>query len=146
MSASTPPLHAGRRRPGLYACALAVAAAVAASPTRVAAQTLERAARFTITDVADSTFIFATGNVGWVKVGERGMAVDPKRRDALVARFQVLSVERGLATALITGETTPVTQEHVAVLEVPIRPWYASSLFWSGALLGLLAGLFAGSR
>jgi hypothetical protein len=125
---------------------VALALGLAAWPRDAAAQTLERAARFTITAVSDSTFTFAVGSARWVKAGERGMAVDPKRRDALVARFQVLAVGERSATALITGETTPLTPDHVAVLEMPIRPWYSSSLFWSGAVLGLLGGLFVGSR
>ena len=119
---------------------------LASAPRAVRAQVLERTVRLSILEVGDSTFSFDAGNLRWVKPGERGMAVDPKRRDALVARFFVLQVDAGKATALITGETTRLTPEHVVVLEVPIRPWYRSTLFWSGAVLGALGGLIAGSR
>lgn len=133
-------------RPVRHALVLLAVAMLALSPRAASAQMLERTVRLAILEVGDSTFSFDAGNLRWVKPGERGMAVDPKRRDALVARFAVLHVDAGRATALITGETTRLSAEHVVVLEVPIRPWYRSSLFWSGALLGALAGLAAGSR
>ena len=134
--------------PGALRWVLATVAALvvgAAAPTRAPAQMLERTVRFQVAAVGDSTFTFNVGQLRWIKAGTRGMAVDPRRRDALVARFQVLGVDGGLATALITGQTTALTPDHVAVLEVPIRPWYASSLFWAGAILGLLGGAAIGS-
>lgn len=138
-----------RRGPGV-ALRAAVAALVVALfsmvPTRSGAQMFDRAVRFPVTGVGDSTFTFAVGESRWVKVGERGMAVDPRRRDELVARFQVLQVDHGMATALVTGLTTPLTEDHVAILEMPARPWYANSLFWTGALLGLLGGAVLGAR
>lgn len=109
------------------------------------AQVADRTVRLTITEVGDSTFSFDAANLRWIRVGERGMAVDPRRRDALVARFAVLRVENGRATAVITGETTELTAEHLVVMEVPIRPWYRSSLFWGGAVMGTLLGALAGS-
>lgn len=130
----------------LAACAALLACAVAAAPRALRAQVLDRTVRLQVATVGDSTFTFDARNLRWVKPGERGMAVDPRRHDALVARFQVLRVESGLATALITGETTRLSSEHVVVLEIPLRPWYRSSLFWTGAVLGVLAGAFAGSQ
>jgi len=114
-------------------------------PRAAAAQASERTVRLAIMDVSDSTFSFDASNLRWIKAGERGMAVDPKRRDALVARFDIVRVENGRATALITGATTELTTDHVVVMEVPIRPWYRSSLFWSGALMGGLLGGLIGS-
>jgi len=116
------------------------------APRTLRAQVLDRSVRLPVAAVADSTFTFEARNLRWVKPGERGMAVDPRRHDALVARFEVVRVDRGLVTALITGETTRLTPEHVVVLEVPVSPWYRSSLFWTGAVLGMLAGAFAGSH
>ncbi|MFL5577575.1 MAG: hypothetical protein ACJ79S_16590 [Gemmatimonadaceae bacterium] len=126
--------------------ALVALLVLATLPSRAAGQALDRAVRFPVTSVGDSTFTFPVGELRWVKAGERGMAVDPRRRDALVARFQVLQVDRGTATALVTGQTTRLTEDHVAILEMPPRPWYANSLFWTGALLGLLGGAAIGSR
>jgi len=142
-------LRARRARlPAAVRWVLAAAAALvvgATAPTPASAQMLERTVRFQVAAVGDSTFTFTPGQLRWVKTGTRGMVVDPRRRDALVARFQVLGVNGGVATALVTGQTTALTQDHVAVLEVPMRPWYASSLFWAGAILGLLGGAAIGS-
>jgi hypothetical protein len=128
------------------AAALAIVLAALAAPRASGAQVLERTVRLAITEVSDTTFAFDAANLRWVKPGEIGMAVDPRRRDALVARFTILGVERGKATALVTGQTTQLTLDHVVVLEIPIRPWYRSSLFWSGTVLGVLAGALVGSR
>ena len=144
--ASPPSCRGAARRVGRLTAGLVAAALLALAPRPAGAQVLERTVRLAIIEVGDSTFSFDAGNLRWVKPGERGMAVDPKRRDALVARFSVLEVDAGKATALITGETTRLTPDHVVVLEVPIRPWYRSTLFWSGAVLGALGGLIVGSR
>jgi hypothetical protein len=131
------------------AATVVVALAIATAPRAAGAQAAERMVRLTIVEVSDSTFSFDASNLRWIKPGERGMAVDPKRRDALVARFDVLRVENGRATALITGATTDLTTDlttdHVVVLEVPPRPWYRSTLFWRGALAGTLVGALLGS-
>ena len=68
----------------------------------------QRAVRFEITAVSDTTLLFRAGTARWVHAGQTGTAVDPRRRDALVARFRVLTVRDGLATALVTGQTTSV--------------------------------------
>ena len=96
--------------------------------------------RLTIMEVSDSTFSFNASNLRWIKPGERGIAVDPQRRDALVARFDVLRVENGRAIGLITGATTELTTDHVVLLEVPVRPWYHNPLFWAGAMAGTFFG------
>ena len=121
------------------------AALLFVAPRSGRAQAPERTVRLTIVEVGDSTFAFDASNIRWIKPGERGMAVDPKRRDALVARFDVVRVEGGRATALITGATTELSTDHVVVLEVPVRPWYRSSLFWGGAMVGTLLGALVGS-
>jgi hypothetical protein len=99
-----------------------------------------RGVRFEITQVGDTTFRFPRGNAGWVKPGETGFAVDPRRRDALVAQFRVVAVDSGLATAIITGQTTRVATDHIAVLTEPPKPWYKSITFWGGTLFGVVIG------
>ena len=75
--------------------------------------------RFEITQVGDTTFRFPRGNAGWVKSGMKGIAVDPRRRDALVAQFRVVRIDSGLVTAVVTGQTTRVATEHVVVMSEP---------------------------
>ena len=138
----------GGRNVAGYAAAIVGALLVlllSMAPRAAQAQVSERTVRLTITEVGDSTFSFDAANLRWIKPGARGMAVDPKRRDALVARFAVLRVANGRATAVITGETTELSPEHVVVMEAPIRPWYRSSLFWGGATFGMLLGVLARS-
>ena len=121
----------------------AVAALLVAAPgARAGAQ--ETAARFEVAAVQDSTFRFAVGRQRWVAPAHRGIVVDPMHRDALVARFRVLSVHGDTATALITGETTRVTDQHVALINVPPAKWWKTSYFWRGAVVGALTGLGAG--
>ncbi len=100
----------------------------------------EAAYRFEILTVGDSTFTFAVMRQSWIRRGMRGIAVDPRRRDALIARFRVLAVANGEATALVTGQTTAVGTEHMALLQRPKRSWYVQPLFWIGAVLGGVVG------
>lgn len=97
-------------------------------------------ARFTIESVGDSTFVFRTGRVSWVRAGMQGIAVDPVSRDALVARFRVLSVGETRATAIITGQTTFVSTGHVALLEEPPRRFWRERYFWVGMVFGAITG------
>lgn len=103
-----------------------------------------RGIRFEITQVGDTTFRFPRGTAGWVQAGVTGIAVDPKERDALIARFRVIRVDSGLATALVTGQTTRVATTHIVVLEEPPRPWYKAITFWGGAVLGAALGVLVG--
>lgn len=120
---------------------LAVAAALlVASPA--AAQSHLR--RFLVDSVGDSTFVFRIGpDDDWVQRGSSGIAVDPGRRDALVARFRVLGVRDHVATALVTGQATFVTTDHVALLEEPRRRFFRQGVFWAGAVLGGILGAIA---
>lgn len=96
--------------------------------------------RFEITRVADSTFDFAIVGQRWVRVGTVGIAVDPRRRDALVARFLVSRVEGDTAEAVVTGQTTRVTDAHVALLDRPrVGPARRPS-FWAGFFGGAALG------
>jgi hypothetical protein len=116
----------------------------AARPTR-AQMAPEQVVRFEVRSVSDSTFEFEAGRSDWVKPGLRGLAVDPRRRDVLVARFEVLRVNRGVATALVTGQTARVSTEHVALLYRPLPKWYVRRVFWVGVGMGTIVGLVAGA-
>jgi hypothetical protein len=100
----------------------------------------DSAVRFEITNVADSTFSFTNGNRGWVKRGEHGIAVDPRRRDVVVGRFTVIRVDHTKASALITGQTTVLDTNYVAILTRPSVPWYRQRTFWVGTVIGVLLG------
>ena len=99
-----------------------------------------RGIRFEITQVGDTTFRFPRGNAGWVKPGEEGKVLDPRRRDVLVARFRVARVDSGMVTAVVTGATTRVATEHIVVMTEPQKPWYKTITFWGGTVFGLVAG------
>ena len=124
-------------RRALLAGAVALAA-VGAAP----AGAQQPAYRFAVDSVTDSTFVIPIGaSAAWVKRGTVGVAVDPRRRDALVARFRVLEVDGGRARVLVTGQTTFVTTEHVALLDPPPPRLWRSASFWAGIVLGAAAGL-----
>ena len=121
--------------------AVTLLALAAARPAR--AQDVATATRFEIS-TADSTFTFRSGANPWVKKGQHGIAVDPRRRDMLVARFALIALDSGRATALVTGATTRVTPEHVALLERPGTPKWRQRSFWLGSVVGALAGVLIG--
>jgi hypothetical protein len=120
------------------AAAAVVAAALAVAPREARSQ--ESAVRFEITAVGDSTFTFPVGTHIWVRRGIKGIVVDPKRRDILVARFRVVGVRGGEATALVTGQTTRITEDNVALLDEPRTPFYQRGTLYAGFLAGLLLG------
>ncbi len=112
--------------------------------------------RFEITQVGDSTFRFPRGTARWVRecstptsrcpAGSEGIAVDPRRHDVLVARFRVARIDSGLVTAVVTGQTTRVATEHIAVMSEPPKPWWRGIAFWGGTVFGMVLGaLIAGS-
>jgi hypothetical protein len=112
-------------------------------PSRARAQ--ETAYRFEIVTVGDSTVSISTDKHEWLRVGQRGIAVDPMRHDALVARFVILSVdaEHKLALAVVTGQTTRLTTSHVALVDRPSKRWYAQPTLWIGAVVGVMIGVIA---
>ena len=118
---------------------LAAAALCAMTATSVRAQ--YRGVRFEIISVGDTTFVFSSGGEKWLRQGQTGIAVDPRRRDALVARFRVTTVRDGVVDALVTGQTTNIRVEHVAILEEPRRRWYRAGSFWAGLLTGATIGV-----
>ena len=123
--------------------ALSIALLAAALGIARPAQAQRGAYRFEIVTATDSTITIPTDSAGWVKRGTRGIAVDPRDHDSMVARFQVVRVASGQAPALITGQTTRVTTDHVALIERPVVPWYKQGVFWIGAALGGLIGVVA---
>lgn len=103
-----------------------------------------RGVRFEVTSVGDTTITFHSGDMRWVRGGERGIAVDPRRHDALVARLRVVRVEKGTATAMVTGQTTALSTDHIVIMEEPKRPWYKARSFWGGLVAGATLGAVVG--
>lgn len=107
------------------------------------------ALRFEIVEVGDSTFTFLAPAAPWARAGTQGLAVDPRRRDVLVAAFDVLALRGDTAVALVTGQTARVTTDHIALLERPPAPpppkrrSYAEGM-GAGAAIGLVLGIVAG--
>jgi len=126
---------------GRWLRALFVALALAV-PSSARAQ--DTAVRFEILSVNDSTFTFNASHVGWIAKGQNGIAVDPRRRDVLVARFRILGVRAGMAEALILGQTQKVSTDHVALVREPTPHWYTSKSFWSGLAAGIAGGFLIG--
>ncbi|MBC7896385.1 MAG: hypothetical protein H7066_13300 [Cytophagaceae bacterium] len=108
-------------------------------PAALGAQ--QRLVRFEITAVSDTSLNFRVGTEKWVAPGLQGSAVDPRRRDQLVARYRVAFVRDGVATAMVTGQTTAVSIDHVATMPAPGRRWYRGAPFWAGLLLGGAVGV-----
>lgn len=122
--------------------AVAIAGALLAAPE---ADAQSRAVRFELAVIGDSTIEFRTGAAKWIRPGQLGVAVDPRRRDVLIARFRVEAVREGSATAVITGQTTALTHDHVAVLDEPRRSGYRTPVFWIGIIVGGALGFIGGT-
>jgi hypothetical protein len=118
-----------------------LAGAITFAPRSAHAQSAH--ARFDIDSITDSTFTFVVGRAHWVARGQTGLAVDPAHDDELIAEFRVVQVERGVATAFVTGQTARVKTGHVAVMEPPGRAFYRQPLFWAGAVAGGIIGFVA---
>lgn len=121
---------------------LSLAALFAVAPTPVRAQ--ETAVRFPVVDIGDTTFTFRVGGQQWVRPGLRGIVVDPRQRDVLVARFRVSNVSGEIARGVITGQATSVNTTHTVLLDVPQRPWYRQRTFWLGTAVGAAVGFLLG--
>jgi len=101
--------------------------------------------RFAVATVADSTFTFPVDGAGWVRAGMVGTVVNARQQDALIARIRILGVDGGTARALITGQTTRVTNAHTVLLETPVAPWWRERMLWMGAAAGALVGFLLGA-
>jgi hypothetical protein len=100
-------------------------------------------ARFDIDSAGDSTVTFTVGAARWVRAGQTGLAVEPRRHDELIARLRIIHVESGTATAVITGQTSRVTAGQVALIRKPAAPFYTVGVFWVGAAVGAAIMFFA---
>jgi hypothetical protein len=126
--------------------AVVVAALLGTLPDDANAQ--ETSARFEIASAGDSTFTLVVGRHPWVRPGLYGIVVDPRQRDILIARFQIIAADSANAMGLVTGMTTRVTTDHVALLDKPpppVPPWHRRRSFWLGVLFGVAAGLAVGA-
>jgi len=122
-----------------------LAGAVIALVLPARAQAQDRDVRFTITNVGDTTVTFQAGKMTWIVRSPRAIVVDPRRRDALVARLRVLSVAAdGEATAVVTAQSGRITTEHVVIATEPSTRWYRNPLLWMGTAFGLIAGFGLG--
>lgn len=120
------------------------AAAVACAPPAVTrVQDPAGAHRFEILAVGDTTFTMLVSGAPWVRGGQIGLAVDPRRRDALVARFLVQGRQADTAVALVTGQTARVATTHIALLNVPPARVSRFEAFWLGVVAGGALGAAA---
>ncbi len=122
-------------------------AGLAGAPSFATAQSGAQsgAARFNVDSVGDSTMTFPVGTAKWVARGQNGLAVEPRRHDELIARFKVIRVDGGIATALITGQTGRVLPGQVALIKAPASPFYRTGFFWIGTAVGA-AVMFIATR
>ena len=94
------------------------------------------AARFEIDAVDDSTARFRPLESRWLRVGMSAIVVDPKNRDALVARVRIMSADSLVVTALVIGQVGRVTTDHFLLVMRPKTRWWRDRRFWFGALAG----------
>lgn len=100
--------------------------------------------RFAIVGVTDSTVTLLAPQERWMRPGTYGIAVDPRQRDALVGRLRVLARNGDSAVALVTGQTTRMTTDYVAIFRRPRTPTVRQRAFWGGIFAGLAAGVGVG--
>ncbi len=79
----------------------------------------------------------------WIRAGMYGIAVDPRRRDALVGRLYVQSRVADTAVALVTGQTTRMSTDYVAIFRRPSTPVLRQGGFWGGLAAGAAVGAAA---
>jgi hypothetical protein len=121
-------------------------AGLVGAPAALGAQ--ETSARFEIASAGDSTFTLVIGRHPWVRPGLYGIVVDPRQRDVLIARFQIIAADSANAMGLVTGMTTRVTTDHVALIDrppPPETPWHRRRSFWIGVIVGIAAGFGVGA-
>lgn len=103
------------------------------------------ASRFEIESVDDSIARFLPYETRWLRVGTPMYAVDPARRDALVARLRVVGMDSGRVRALVVSQTTRLTTNHFLLAVEPKRAFYQTKRFWGTLFVGAGLGV-AGSR
>ena len=120
--------------------ALAAAVAGAAERSAVAGDPREGERRFPIAAVTESTVTLLAPGEAWLRTGAYGIAVDPRQRDALVGRLRVMRRAGDSSVALVTGQTTRLSTDHVAIFRRPATPLLRRGAFWGGVLTGLAVG------
>ena len=107
----------------------------------------QRGVRFPVTSVGDTTLQFLAAGERWIRRDLAAIAVDPRKRDVLVARLRIVGVDSaGRVTALVTGQTTALSREHTIILQEPRVRWYRRGAFWGGLAAGGLVGAVVGGR
>ena len=96
--------------------------------------------RFQLVAVGDSTVTLLAPHDRWLRRGTYGIAVDPRRRDALVARLYVQSREADTTVALVTGQTTRMNADYAAIFRRPETPVLRQGSFWGGLAAGAAVG------
>ena len=129
-----------RRAGGIVAGAALTASAAAAPAAGSAPDPSDGQRRFAIVEVTDSTVTFLAPRERWLRVGAYGIAVDPRQRDALVGRLRVLRRAGDSSVALVTGQTTRMSTDYVAIFRRPSTPVLRQRTFWGGLAAGLVAG------
>jgi hypothetical protein len=99
--------------------------------------------RFLIVAVGDSTVSMLAPRYRWMRPGLYGIAVDPGRRDVLVARLRIMARVADTAVAVVTGQTTPMSTDYVAIFRRPSTPVLRQRSFWGGLAAGFGAGIAA---
>lgn len=94
------------------------------------------ASRFELRALSDSTVAFTPAEATWVRSGMLGIAVDPAQGDALVARLRITDVLGDSAIAIVTGQTTRISEGQVMLLVPPTPRWWRQRVFWYGAAAG----------
>jgi hypothetical protein len=64
---------------------------------------------------------------------------------ALVSQFRIIQIDTGVATGLITGQTTRLTTDHVAILDEPQKRFFKTLGFWGGVVVGFVLGALTGA-
>ena len=124
--------------------ALAMLAAATVARSGAAQQ---RGVRFPVASVGDTTLQFLAAGERWIRRDLPAIAVDPRKRDVLVARLRIVGVDSaGRVTALVTGQTTALSREHTVILPEPRVRWYRRGAFWGGLAAGGVLGAIAGGR
>lgn len=99
--------------------------------------------RYAIVGVTDSTVTFLAPGERWLRAGSYGIAVDPRQRDALVGRLRVLHRSGDSSVALVTGQTTRMSTDYIAIFRRPSTPTLRQRSFWGGVAAGAVAGAAA---
>ena len=117
----------------------------AATPARAAIRPGDAPYRFEILRARDTTFTFLVRAADWVRPGQRGIVVDPRRHDVLVARFMTARRTGDSVSAIVTGQTMDASPDHVVLLSRPRVGTLHQKSFWLGLLAGAVAGGAAGA-